>query len=75
MLRITESTVHAFCRKGKQRRNRSGVYFCIPSTFTNGWDWSVAWRRAFEALPPARQGNAAFALIQKGTLGLCESPP
>ena len=54
VLRITESTVYAFCGKGKQRRNRSGFYFCIP-----------AWRRAFEALPPA-QGQCGLCFDSNG---------
>jgi hypothetical protein len=36
-VRISLSTVHCWCPKGKQRRSSNGFHWCVPGTFTTGW--------------------------------------
>ena len=38
--RLSKSTLHCSCSRGKQRRPRHGFHFCIPSYFTTGWAWA-----------------------------------
>ena len=45
--KVTMSTAHARCIKGKQRRLRKGFDFCVPGQLSTGWDWSAAWLHDF----------------------------
>ena len=58
--KVTMSTVHAHCIKGKQRRLRKGFNFCVPGQLSTGWDWSAAWLHDF-ALPEKR-GDPVVAI-------------
>ena len=65
-LRISESTMHCMCPRGKQRRLRGGFLWSVPARFGSGWDWSAAWQAAWEALPPSRRSGAGMAFDQEG---------
>ncbi|CAE7752814.1 unnamed protein product [Symbiodinium sp. CCMP2592] len=66
VLRITGSTVHAFCNKGKQGRLRQGFYFAIPAAFASGWNWTEPWKEAFEALPKGRRSQCGLCFDARG---------
>ena len=59
--KVSLSTFHAHCPRGKQRRLRGGFDFCIPATFTSGWNWTGPWLELWKKLP----------VEQKGRCGLC----
>ena len=65
-LRISESTMHCMCPRGKQRRLRGGFLWSVPARFGSGWDWAAAWQAAWEALPPSRRSGAGMAFDQEG---------
>ena len=37
--RLSHSTFHGRCSRGKQRQNRQGLDFCIPAVFACSWPW------------------------------------
>ena len=37
--RLSHSTFHGQCSRGKQRQNRQGLDFCIPAVFACSWPW------------------------------------
>ena len=37
--RLSHSTFHGRCSRGKQRQNRQGLDFCIPAVFVCSWPW------------------------------------
>ena len=41
--KMTRGFVHFRCSKGKQRRNRGGFDYAVPSTFMSGWCWAEKW--------------------------------
>jgi hypothetical protein len=41
-VKVTPSSFHGYCTKGKQKANRGGFSFSIPATFVNGWAWGSA---------------------------------
>ena len=45
--KLTRSTLHCECSRGKQRQLRKGFSYCLPSCFSTGWPWAQALRHAF----------------------------
>ena len=43
VLKITSSTVHCYCCRGKQPKLQGGFYWRVPSTFANQFCWATAW--------------------------------
>ena len=41
-MRLSRSTLHMFCDKGKQASKRSGFEWCVPATFSTGFGWAAA---------------------------------
>ena len=37
-----------FCKRGKQQHNRSGFYWGVPRTTSNGFDWTVKFLAGYE---------------------------
>ena len=62
----TRSFVHFRCSKGKQRRNRGGFDFAIPSTFMTGWCWAERWHPLWSALPAAAQSKCGICFNAAG---------
>ena len=56
-VKVTPSSFHGFCPKGKQRANRGGFSFCIPATFVNGWAWGAALFRDYSKLDKTKQAT------------------
>lgn len=49
--KLTKSFAHFHCSKGKQRQNRGGFDFAVPSTFGSGWPWGERWLEFWKSLP------------------------
>ena len=60
VLKITPSTVHCFCTKGKQAKLRQGFYWCVPATFSNRFAWAKPWVDQFQLLSPARRKHCGL---------------
>ena len=64
--RLSKSTLHCSCSRGKQRRLRHGFHFCIPSYFTTGWAWAEHWLKAYEKLAAEVKPKAGLCFDSKG---------
>lgn len=64
--RLTKSTLHCRCSKGKQRRLREGFAFCIPAVFSTGWPWAQHLLTAYDKLPPALRATAGLCFDRTG---------
>ena len=64
--RISLSTFHAFCGRGKQRENRKGFYFALPGHFASGFPWSKHWLTAFSALSETQRQNCGLCFDNNG---------
>ena len=64
--KVTMSTVHAHCIKGKQRRLRKGFDFCVPGQLSTGWDWSAAWLHDFALVPEKQKADCGLAFRREG---------
>ncbi|CAE7538614.1 unnamed protein product [Symbiodinium sp. CCMP2592] len=70
------STFHFHCSKGKQRGNRNGFDYAVPSYFMSGWDWSTHWLEDWRALPVLSRQNAGINFNEFGQhVQLQESGP
>ena len=38
--KLSKSTIHCKCTKGKQARQRTGFSFCLPAVFNSGFPWA-----------------------------------
>ena len=66
VLKITPSTVHCFCTKGKQAKLRQGFYWCVPATFSNRFAWAKPWVDQFQLLSPARRKHCGLVFDMRG---------
>ena len=64
--KITPSTVHCFCTKGKQAKLRQGFYWCVPATFSNRFAWTKPWVDQFLLLSPARRKHCGLVFDMRG---------
>ena len=64
--RLSKSTLHCSCSRGKQRRLRHGFHFCIPSYFTTGWAWAENWLKAYEKLAADVKPKAGLCFDSQG---------
>ena len=69
VLKITPSTVHCFCAKGKQAKLRRGFYWCVPATFSNSFAWTKPWVDQFQLLSPVRQKHCGLDFDMRGRPG------
>ena len=70
VLKITPSTVHCFCTKGKQAKLRRGFYWCVPATFSNSFAWTKPWVDQFQLLSLSGRSTAAWFLTCEVAPGL-----
>ena len=54
-MRLSRSTFHFHCSRGKQRGNRAGFDFAVPAVFCSGWPWARLWLKSWQALPQGAQ--------------------
>ena len=64
--KLTMSFAHFRCSKGKQRRNRGGSDYAVPSTFLSGWNWAERWHKLWMALPTDVQGRSGICFSAAG---------
>lgn len=64
--RLSKSTLHCSCSRGKQRRLRSGFNFCLPSCFTTGWVWAEHWLHAYKKLAEEVKPRAGLCFDSQG---------
>ncbi len=64
--RISMSTVHCFCWRGKQKANRSGFHFSVPSEFSSGFPWAQHWLELYGTLKERRQQGAGLCFNRTG---------
>ena len=66
-MRLSKSTFHFHCIKGKQRTVRSGFDFAVPGFFISGWDWGSRWLAEWKELPSgAHQAHSGIAFNEFG---------
>ena len=63
---VSLATFHAHCPRGKQRRLRGGFDFCIPATFTSGWNWTGPWLELWKELPVEKKGRCGLCFDSHG---------
>ena len=66
-MRLSRSTLHMFCDKGKQASKRSGFEWCVPATFSTGFGWAAALLEAKRKLPAAVRDTAGLVFNEEGT--------
>ena len=64
--RISMSTVHCFCWRGKQKANRSGFHFSVPSEFSSGFPWAQHWLELYGTLKERQQQGAGLCFNRAG---------
>ena len=64
--KLTMSFAHFRCSKGKQRRNRGGFDYAVPSTFLSGWNWAERWHKLWMELPSEVQGRSGICFSAAG---------
>ena len=65
-MRLSRSTLHMFCDKGKQASKRSGFEWCVPATFSTGFGWAAALLEAKRKLPAAVRDTAGLVFNEDG---------
>lgn len=64
--KITRSTAHCHCPKGKQSRLCSGFHFCAPSCFSTGFCWAKEVLQLWEKLPEASRPTSGLCFDAAG---------
>ena len=64
--RISLATVHCFCWRGKQKSNRTGFYFSVPSEFGSGFQWTHHWLELYKSLGETQKQKAGLCFDRDG---------
>ena len=64
--RISLATVHCFCWRGKQKNNRTGFYFSVPSEFGSGFQWTHHWLELYKSLGETQKQRAGLCFDREG---------
>lgn len=64
--RVSMSTFHATCHRGKQRFTRKGFDFSLPGEFASGFSWSRQWLIRYEALSEEQRKTAGLCFNKDG---------
>ncbi len=64
--KMTRGFVHFRCTKGKQRRNRGGFDYAVPSTFMSGWCWAEKWHPLWLQLSEGTQKKSGVCFNAVG---------
>ena len=64
--RLSHSTFHGRCAKGKQRQNRQGFDFCASAVFANGWPWGQIVLAKWQRLPGEVRGSSGLCFNKAG---------
>ena len=52
-----------FCKRGKQQHNRSGFYWGVPRTTSNGFDWTVKFLAGYKKRRDSKEGKHMMGMI------------
>ena len=52
-----------FCKRGKQKRNRRGFYWGVPSHTSNKWDWATPFLELYQKKRASDKGEALMGAI------------
>ena len=66
VIRISRSSVHLWCARGKQAHKRQGFAWCAPAFFSQGWPWAQHWLAARRALPAGTAASAGVIFDRHG---------
>ena len=64
--RLSISTMHCFCWRGKQKANRTGFYFSVPSEFGSGFQWTKPWLELYLSLGETQRQRAGLCFDRQG---------
>ena len=64
--RISMSTMHCFCWRGKQRANRQGFHFSVPTEFSSGWPWAQHWLDLYNQVPEKDRQHCGLCFDRRG---------
>ena len=64
--RLSRSTFHFHCGRGKQKGNRHGFDFAIPGHFMSGWDWASRWLEEWQDLPASKRATSGLNFSEHG---------
>ena len=62
-VKLTVSTMHAHCARGKQAHNRAGFDWAVPTRFHSGFNWGEHWLREYQHLAPEVAARAEFCYV------------
>ena len=62
--RLSRSTFHFHCGRGKQKGNRHGFDFAIPRHLMSGWDWASRWLEDWQDLPASKRATSGAELLR-----------
>ena len=65
--RVSVSTFHGLCHKGKQKHTRSGFHFSIPGAFSSGFPWTKHWLEAWQKLDETKRASAGLCFAEDGS--------
>ena len=60
------STMHCFCWRGKQRANRQGFHFSVPTEFSSGWPWAQHWLDLYNQVPEKDRQHCGLCFDRRG---------
>ena len=62
-LKITNSTLHAWCQKGKQKKNRGGFKWSAPSKFISNptFNWAMKFIDEWKKVPTGKRNRVGMA--------------
>ena len=64
--RLSRSTFHFHCGRGKQKGNRHGFDFAIPVHLMSGWDWASRWLEDWQDLPASKRATSGLNFSEHG---------
>ena len=65
--RLSLSTAHCFCWRGKQKSNRTGFHFSVPSEFGSGFQWTKPWLELYKSLGVTQRDRAGLCFDRHGS--------
>eukprot|EP00434_Breviolum_minutum_P003606 symbB.v1.2.003175.t1/scaffold173.1/size339812/18 len=65
--KLTKSTLHCECSRGKQKKLRKGFSYCIPSHFSTGWPWAQHMIQRYDKLSDAKKKRCGLCFDEAGT--------
>ena len=65
--RVSLSTFHGLCHKGKQKHTRAGFHFSVPGAFSSGFPWTKHWLEAWQRLDETKRASAGLCFAEDGS--------